>query len=120
MGDRIHITDDLLRELVFLKAVAEKATAGRPDGKPGFALTAPGPFVLAFPMEPHQLVVARRIGIHVTDEGMLFPFWDVADAKAVAAQLAILQEELARIGIAAGWAKTPPEPAKTGGVPDTR
>ncbi len=120
MGDRIHITDDLLKELAFLKAVAEKATAGRPDGKPGFALTAPGPFVLAFPMEPHQLVVARRIGIRVTDQGMLFPVWDVADAKAAAAQLAILQEELARVGAAAGWEKTPPKTAETGGMPSLR
>ncbi len=114
MGNRIEITEDLLKEIAFLKAVAEKATAGRPDRCMGFALTAQGPFVLAFPAETHQQVVARKIGIRTTDQGLVFPFRNVSEAKAVAAQLAMLQEELARIGLAAGWEKAPPPPTGTG------
>ncbi len=113
MGNRIEITEDLLKEIAFLKAVAEKATAGKTDGAKGFALTAPGPFVLAFPVEAHQRAVARRVGIRTTDQGLVFPFRDVPEAKAVAAQLAMLQEELARIGLAAGWEKAPPPPTST-------
>ncbi len=113
MGNRIEITEDLLKEIAFLKAVAEKATAGRTDGEKGFALTVPGPFALAFPVEAHQRAVARKIGIRTTNQGLVFPFRNVSEAKAVAAQLAMLQEELARIGLAAGWDKAPPSPTGT-------
>ena len=112
MGKRVRLTDDLLKEIAFLKTVAAQATKGRPDGKPGFALTAPGAFTLAFPAEPHVRVVARKLGIRVIDKGIVFAFRDASEAKAVAAQLAMLHEELARVGKAAGWEILPPPPLK--------
>ena len=102
MGNRVPLSDDLLKEIAFLKAVAAKATEG---SRTGFAMTAPGRICLAIPVEPPVVAVARKVGIHVAKQGLLFFFGNAPEAKAAAAQLAMLHNELRKVGKAAGWEK---------------
>ncbi len=93
---RVELSEDLLKEVMFLKAVMDEA-------KPSwYSISAPGPLVLAVQVDEVTIAVARRIGICTSAGGLVFPFRGTGSAAAIKAQLAMLKEELARVKLAIG------------------
>ncbi len=96
MPKRVELTEDLLKEVMYLRAVMDEANPS------WYSLSAPGPLLLAVQVDDLTIAVARKLGIRTSAQGLLLPFRGPGSSDAIKAQLAMLKEELARVRAAIG------------------